>query len=149
MSILMLKYETMHFIFHSLWSLGPRSTFLHIFQGGSSFSVITRMFITANQTQGRCPEVTHKPQLTLYTLNMLSYVLQHMHSFYSFLVCQTDEKFNCTNDDDCMAKLSSNLGNGELIVSSEFSHLVAGITIRSTNTHYTSMHNYIVVIEAC
>lgn len=72
-----------------------------------------------------------------------------MHSFYSSLVCQTDHKFNCTTDDDCMAKLGSNLGNGEFIVSSEFSLLEVDITIRSTNTHYTSMHNYIVVIEAC
>uniref|UniRef100_A0A673GGS0 P2X purinoceptor 3-like n=1 Tax=Sinocyclocheilus rhinocerous TaxID=307959 RepID=A0A673GGS0_9TELE len=31
-------------------------------QGGSSFSVIISMVITANQTQGRCPEVTHKPR---------------------------------------------------------------------------------------
>ncbi|XP_016307253.1 P2X purinoceptor 3a [Sinocyclocheilus anshuiensis] len=49
-------------------------------QGGSSFSIITSMVITANQTQGRCPE--------------------------------TDHKFKCTTDDDCMAKLDSNLGNG-------------------------------------
>ncbi|XP_042626461.1 P2X purinoceptor 3a [Cyprinus carpio] len=49
-------------------------------QGGSSFSVITSMVITANQTQGRCPE--------------------------------TDPKFKCTTDDECMAKLGSNLGNG-------------------------------------
>ncbi|XP_016347775.1 P2X purinoceptor 3-like [Sinocyclocheilus anshuiensis] len=49
-------------------------------QGGSSFSVITSMVSTANQTQGRCPE--------------------------------TDHKFKCTTDDDCMAKLDSNLGNG-------------------------------------
>lgn len=49
-------------------------------QGGSSFSVITSMVITANQKQGRCPE--------------------------------TDHKFKCTTDDDCMKKLGSNLGNG-------------------------------------
>ncbi|XP_073676244.1 P2X purinoceptor 3a [Garra rufa] len=49
-------------------------------QGGSSFSIITSMVITANQTQGRCPE--------------------------------TDHKFKCTTDDDCMEKLGSNLGNG-------------------------------------
>ncbi|XP_058654802.1 P2X purinoceptor 3a isoform X2 [Onychostoma macrolepis] len=49
-------------------------------QGGSSFSIITSMVITANQTQGRCPE--------------------------------TDNMFNCTTDDDCIAHLGSNLGNG-------------------------------------
>ncbi|KAL1261513.1 hypothetical protein QQF64_006778 [Cirrhinus molitorella] len=49
-------------------------------QGGSSFSIITNMVITANQTQGYCPE--------------------------------TDNNYNCTNDDHCVKKLGSNLGNG-------------------------------------
>ncbi|XP_043112535.1 P2X purinoceptor 3a isoform X1 [Puntigrus tetrazona] len=51
-------------------------------QGGSSFSVITSMVITPNQTQGLCTETDVKL------------------------------RFNCTGDDDCMAKMGSNLGNG-------------------------------------
>ncbi|XP_067238969.1 P2X purinoceptor 3a [Chanodichthys erythropterus] len=49
-------------------------------QGASVFSVITKMVITANQTQGRCPE--------------------------------TDNKFKCSTDAQCIEKLGSHLGNG-------------------------------------
>ncbi|XP_051715797.1 P2X purinoceptor 3a [Ctenopharyngodon idella] len=49
-------------------------------QGASVFSVITKMVVTANQTQGRCPE--------------------------------TDDKFKCSTDAQCIKQLDSHLGNG-------------------------------------
>uniref|UniRef100_A0A672KFL2 P2X purinoceptor 3-like n=1 Tax=Sinocyclocheilus grahami TaxID=75366 RepID=A0A672KFL2_SINGR len=57
-------------------------------QGGSSFSIITSMVITANQTQGRCPEVTHKPHMLI-----LSRLLQMHVSFISGIITGT-----CLND---------------------------------------------------
>lgn len=55
----------------------------------------------------------HKPRLTWYALLC---ILTQALTLYSSLVCQTDHKFKCTTDDDCMKKLGSNLGNGEFIV---------------------------------
>lgn len=61
----------------------------------------------------------------------------HTLSLYSSLVCQTDQKFNCTTDNDCNKTSSSNKGNGEFVLFLKLTSL-SGLLIL-----ITSARNYV------